>query len=147
MSVRYLAATELLSAHLSGIDRPTASVPLAELAISAVSLEWILADAELDEEISAPERNNWRTNVTNFRKLLIQSGGMVTAVSEDCLEQWGKAILLKLEHQFDGEPEAMSSEERLVVATAKELGLIYLTPARDWNETLRSDFGLAIEEA
>jgi hypothetical protein len=40
----------------------------------------------------------------------------------------------------------MSSEERLVIATAWELGLIYLTPSRDWNETLRNDFGLAIEE-
>jgi hypothetical protein len=147
MTVRYLAATEFLIDHLSGGGNPPPPVALSELAVSAVSLEWILVDVETSDELSPGERSKWRTNVTNFRKLLVQSGGSVTAVSEQTLEEWRKAMLLDLTHDHGEGPEEMSSEERLVVATASELGLIYLTPRRDWNEALRDEYGLAIQEA
>ena len=146
MTVRYLAATDYLLDHLVTGGAGMSPVQLADLAVSAVSLERILADVELDGELSASERSKWRTNLANFRKLLVQSGGQVPAVSGEALEQWGKVLLLNLQHDYGYGPEEMSAEERLVVATAADLGLIYLTPHRQWNDTLREDYGLAIEE-
>lgn len=146
MTVRYLSATDFLLEHLAGGGAALSRHLLSDLAVSAVTLEWILADVELDETLSSIDRNRWRTNLANFRKALTQAGGSVPSVSEKALESWGKARLLDLRHDYGDGPEEMPSEERLVIATAAELGLIYLTPPRDWNETLRNNFGLAIEE-
>jgi hypothetical protein len=147
MSVRYIVATEYLLDHLVNGDTSFPSVPLSELAVSGVTFETILASVELDETISPADRGKWRTNLANFRKLLTQSGGEVPGVSTETLERWGKVLLLDLTHDYGDGPEEMSVEERLVIATAADLGLIYLTPVRDWNDALRDDFGLALEES
>ena len=142
--MRFMVATELLMEHLLG---RSASIvyPLPDLAVSAVTLEWIQADVELDQDLQPSERSKWRTNLTNFRKTLVQSGGEVPALSENALERWGKAMLLDLTHDYGLGPQEMPSEERLVVASASELGLIYLTSPRDWNYALENEFGLAVE--
>lgn len=146
MTVRYLAATDYLLNHLVTGGAGVSPVQLTDLAVSAVSFERILADVELDSELSAADRNKWRTNLANFRKLLVQSGGQVPALSGDTLERWGKILLLDLQHDYGDGPEEMSAEERLVVATAADLGLIYLTPRRQWNDMLRDEYGVAVEE-
>ena len=144
--MRFMVATELLLEELVGGGASLSSFPLADLAVGAVTLEWILADVEMDTQLHPSERSKWRTNLTNFRKALIQAGGTVTAVSEEALERWGKAMLLDLRHGSGTASYGMPVEERLIIATAAELGLIYLTSRRDWNDTLQEAFGLSIQE-
>src|SRR4051812_19076236 len=99
-----MVATDLLIEELLGRGSALARYPLADLGVSAVTLEWILADVETDAHMSSGDRSKWRTNLTNFRKGLVQSGGEVPALSEGALERWGKAMLLDLTHN-DGAEE------------------------------------------
>jgi len=146
--LRYLASTDLLVEMLSsGSTNVLGERPLQQLAVSVLSFEWILADVETNSSLSPDNRRKWRANLTNLRKQLRQAGGSSPALSETALAHWGSLMLLDLRHsEGGGTPQEMPVEERLVVATAKDLGLIYLTLLRDWNAVLRDDYGLALEE-
>jgi len=137
---KYLLGTEALIRHLTRAPSPVADLRMADVAVSAISCPWIMADAELDGDLDAHQRTVWRTNVSNFRSQLEAAGGDVLALSEKAIEQWGAVALLELR---DGEDE-MPAEERFVVATAAANGLIYLAPARAWNRVLEERLGLAV---
>lgn len=145
---KYLLSTDLLLQYLqeAGASTSLSSRKLKDLAVSALSLEWIVADSER-MQITPNDRRKWRTNVTRFREILLRSGGEVLALSEQAIEQWGKVELLTLTHREtqDSEPHSMSTEERLVVATAAAGGYIYLTHMRDWNATIEVELGITVE--
>lgn len=144
-----LIGAEPLIEYLGGEDFDEGAIsgrPLADIAVSAVTFEWLIADAESDPELSADARGMWRTNLNHFRKQLEQSGGECPALTHKDLSHWGKLLIADLEHKYeDGEVKRMPNEERLAIATALEFGYIYFTKARDWNAVLQSRFRLSLQ--
>ncbi len=144
---KWLLSTEVVVAVLGegNTTRILGSRPLREVAVSAVSFEWISADLEL-AAIRPSQRQQLRTNVTRFRELVRASGGQIPAISTRALERWGRLLVLSLEHSRSaGSKELMPVEERLVVATAASEGLVYTTFRRGWNTTLETDLGISLE--
>ena len=139
---KYLLSTDLLIQHLGegAASTALASRKMRDLAVCALSFEWIIAEAE--KKLEPQDRVKWRTNVTRFRETLLRNGGEVLAISEQALEQWGRLTILTLVHKG----VQMSTEERLVAATAAASGYIYLTQARDWNKAIEAGLEVAIEE-
>jgi hypothetical protein len=146
---RWLLSTEIVIAVLAEGDafRLLGARPLRDIAISAVSFEWIAADLEL-ASLDPATRQQLRTNIVRLRELIRASGGEIPAVSLQALERWGRLQVLDLRHHYDPdkEPTRMPVEERLVVATAAASGFVYVTYARQWNAILLADLRLAIEE-
>jgi hypothetical protein len=150
--VRYLLGTDALIDQLqAGEKSPAATIELSDLAVSAISFEWLLADIEKNRGFNAEQRVAWRANVQNFRSQLVEQGGQVLPLSLEALEIWGRLMLLDLhdERTVAGKKRriALSAEERLVIATAIERGMIYLTPQRAWNRILQDRRGLAFQVA
>jgi hypothetical protein len=117
---------------------------LRELAVSGISFEWMLIDAE---RIGDPVvRAKWRANIVRFREQISLSGGDIPGISLQAIERWGRVQLLPLSHRMtDGTSYDMPTEERLVVATAVASGYIYLTEPRDWNSILVAELAVSLE--
>jgi hypothetical protein len=147
---RFLVSTELLVDFLHrGASQALATIPVRDLAVSALSFALVLAEVEADRTLTPASRQQWRSNVLGFRQALRAQGGQITDVSERTLEKWGEIWNLQLFHvysQAEG-PVEMSSEERMVVATALTNGLIYLTPDRDWNAEIEDKLQVAFQVA
>jgi hypothetical protein len=151
---RALMSTDVLAACLGGQrSRSLARLPLSELAISALSLEWIIADAERAATLEPWERRAWRANAAAFARAIHTAGGEILGISNETISAWGRTTILDLVHvqvTATGGVAAevflhMPTEERLVVATASASGLVYLTFRRDWNEKLEESLGLSVE--
>jgi hypothetical protein len=146
---RVLLSTEFLVEGLHrGLSGPL-DFRLRDVAVSAVSIALILAQLEADHKLTPAGRRRWRSNVLNFRQGLRAAGGQVTDVSERTLERWGEMWNLDLHHVYNHSegPVEMSSEERMVVATAVSNGLIYLTPKRDWNAEIEARLNVSLQIA
>ena len=145
---RYLVSTELLVDFIYGGAPDTlAGMHPRDLAVSALSFEFILAEIEGNSALTPVARRQWRSNVVQFRQRLRATGGEIINISERTLEKWGQVWNLNLSHTYsyaEGAVE-MSSEERLVVATASAEGLIYLTPQRDWNAEIENKLQLVVQ--
>ena len=142
----HLLGTRLLFDHLKtgGTNSRLLQRKLRDIAVSAVSLEWILADAE-KAQLSPHARLKWRTNVVRFRERLTSEGGGVLPLSLRALEHWGRLQLLELKSTRSGVETELATEERLVIATAAANGLIYLCDPETWLEQLQHEIGLASE--
>ena len=145
--MKFLLGTEALKQLLKSGDVTLAA---ADVAVSEISFQWLLADIERSARLKPDDRIQWRSNVVNFRQLLVAQGGRVLGLSRAAIEIWGRLAVMDLAHTppatargKPAKPKPLASEERLVIATAIELGLIYLTPLRDWIGRLSDAHGLA----
>jgi hypothetical protein len=129
---RYLVGTELLISVIAGQTELT--VPMDEIAISLLSLEWF--QAELDgENIEAHERQWLRTNTNSFRQQLVNLGGELLGISDEAIEAWGRLHRGPLA-DMDQDEEPLQTMELLVIATADAAGLIYLFSQPAWAANL-----------
>jgi hypothetical protein len=138
---RFLLSTELLLdlIHRGGSDE-LGAISSRDLAASALSFELILAEIDRDLSLTPVTRRQWRANTVSFRQRFRARGGRIIAISESTLEKWGHIWNLELYHTYSHAegPVEMSSEERLVVATALAEGLIYVSLQRDWNAEIEN---------
>jgi predicted nucleic acid-binding protein len=122
------------------------TVPLRDIAVSALTFSWILAEAE-NSHLQAIDRSRWRTTIIRFRDVLRAGGGDIPALSAEAIQAWGQIHLLHLHHTdpATGIISEMPTEDRLVVAIAIASGYIYVTHHRDWNSTLEEQMKLPLQ--
>ena len=144
---RWLLSTDVVVEFLGRGNDLLESVPLNEVAVSALSFAYILAEIEIDKDLQPIERSRLRANVTRFRDLLRTSGGDIPIIGPEAIDAWGRVHLLELFHANaeTGEKEEMATEDRLVVGIALALGYVYVAFERDWNAVLERELQLPIK--
>lgn len=144
---RFLLSTEILVITAKGADSALRDdgllgrMPLADVAVSALSLEWIAAEAEVAPSYSALLRKKLRQNLQWLRIRIEAEGGSVLYISSEVLRHWGDVFLLDLKDDSGGE---IPTEERLVVATALAEGLTYFCYEHDWCKVLAEKLGVSL---
>ncbi len=147
--LRWLLGTDLLVKYFQEGDR----LPLFcgrhahEIAVSAVSIEWLLQTTERSSQFSPIERERWRENILFFREYLFSYGGAVLDVSKEAWEVWRTLGLISMKwHPVEGTDDIeMPVEERIVLATAVASQLTFLTTSQDWISTSGSSVPVRIE--
>lgn len=143
---RWILSTDLVIEFLRRGEGLIGPIKLPDLAVSALTFNYILAEVEYSA-LQPAERSRFRTSVLRFRDMLRASGGEIPTLNGEALEQWGRVHLLKLQHRNleIGETFEMPTEERLVVATAVASGYVYITQKRDWNPVLEKALNLQLK--